>query len=397
MNMLSRIKWNLRKLIKYYYFYFKYRKYINFKVNKELVDVEKSILIISHEMSRTGAPVLLLHIVKELNRLGWTVNVVTMSAGPLLEDFNRFSTVYVSRTASSFIKKLQLMKCHGVNRAIVNTVVSGGWCTILNKMDFNIVTLVHELPGVIITWDAIDSAKAIVEKSNVIVFPSTFVRDKFKEFIGHTGNYKILPQGLFLKVDKPPERELAKDYIKLKFKLDNKPVVLNVASGSYRKGFDLFVDMAVKEPKLNFIWVGDIDKDTYAKISNKINLDAVLNLHLLGYVSELELLLNLYAGADVLALTSREEPFGSIVLESMSAGTPVIGFRGAGGFQDIVKCNETGFLVAFEDVNEMLSKIDLIVNDQKLAKKLQRNTKEIIKLFSFETYVSNILATIKNK
>ncbi|MBK9020721.1 MAG: glycosyltransferase [Sulfuritalea sp.] len=39
---------------------------------------------------------------------------------------------------------------------------------------------------------------------------------------------------------------------------------------------------------------------------------------------------HLYGGADVFALTSREDPFPSVALEAMDASLPVVAFEGSG-------------------------------------------------------------------
>jgi glycosyltransferase involved in cell wall biosynthesis len=393
MSSIRELKLAAKKVIKYYYLYFKFIRYININIDVDTLCTERAILLISHDMSRTGAPFLLLHIVKELHRLGWKISVVSMNPGPLLKDFNAYSSVYISRNAKEFCNKLTVMKKYGLNRAIVNTVVAGCWCSDLKLMGFKVVSLVHELPRVIVAWNAIDNARNMSKASDIIFFPSKFVSEKFRALIGIDTEYDILPQGLFLKSNKHIKREQAAKYIREKYSINDKSIVLNVASGNLRKGFDLFVDMAVQEPLLNFIWVGAIDKDIYKEISEKINLNSLNNLHLIGYVTDVNELLNIYAGADVFTLTSREEPFGSIVLESMNAGTPVVGFRDAGGFQDIVKCYKTGFLVNFENIDEMLERVNQIVSDKILVKKMQINMKETIESFTFEKYVSNLLTS----
>ena len=43
-----------------------------------------------------------------------------------------------------------------------------------------------------------------------------------------------------------------------------------------------------------------------------------------------------YAAADVYALTSREDPFPSVVMEAFDARVPVIGFASAGGFEELL-------------------------------------------------------------
>jgi glycosyltransferase involved in cell wall biosynthesis len=51
----------------------------------------------------------------------------------------------------------------------------------------------------------------------------------------------------------------------------------------------------------------------------------------------------IYAAADVTAMPSKQEVMGNTVLESLSCGTPVVGFN-VGGVGDVVREDENGFL-----------------------------------------------------
>ena len=48
-----------------------------------------------------------------------------------------------------------------------------------------------------------------------------------------------------------------------------------------------------------------------------------------------------FAGADLLLLTSREDAFPTVVLEALSAGTPVIASEGSGGIPDLLRDSES--------------------------------------------------------
>ncbi|MEI8597166.1 glycosyltransferase, partial [Vibrio sp. M60_M31a] len=109
--------------------------------------------------------------------------------------------------------------------------------------------------------------------------------------------------------------------------------------------------------------VGDVDRALLGLVEKQGSIENISNLVLLGYLKDINLLTTIYSAASVLCLTSREEPFGSIVLEAMNQGTPVVGFIGAGGFQDVVRDNETGMLVEYENINEMRSAIHFILNN----------------------------------
>lgn len=75
------------------------------------------------------------------------------------------------------------------------------------------------------------------------------------------------------------------------------------------------------------------------------------------------------AGADLYLLTSREDPFPNVVLEALDTKVPVIGFKNAGGFEDVVT-EKTGALVDFLNLPKMVERIYELIGDEEL--RLQR-------------------------
>jgi glycosyltransferase involved in cell wall biosynthesis len=99
-----------------------------------------------------------------------------------------------------------------------------------------------------------------------------------------------------------------------------------------------------------------------------------------------------YAGADIFVLSSREDPFPAVVLEAMDVGLPVIGFSGAGGFEDIVNAS-TGALVPYLDVAAMSREIIGLVTDTQRREMMEGTTQKMIEeKFNFSDYVYRLLA-----
>ncbi|MBG9578332.1 glycosyl transferase, partial [Bacillus thuringiensis] len=102
------------------------------------------------------------------------------------------------------------------------------------------------------------------------------------------------------------------------------------------------------------------------------------------------------AGADLYLLTSREDPFPNVVLEALDAKLPVIGFKNAGGFEDVVT-EKTGALVDFLNLPKMLEKIYEFIHDEGL--RLQKGSfgQELIeKNFNFLTYIYQLLDLLEH-
>jgi glycosyltransferase involved in cell wall biosynthesis len=79
-----------------------------------------------------------------------------------------------------------------------------------------------------------------------------------------------------------------------------------------------------------------------------------------------------FAGIDVFALPSRSDSFGLVLLEGWANGKPNLVYR-AGGPADLVRDGEDGFQAACGDVAELAVKLERLVTDPKLRRRLGEN------------------------
>jgi len=375
------------------FFLYKIRNRKKLSRNLKILPNSKKILLISHEASRTGAPVLLLNILKELKENNVETFVISRRFGPLVDEFVSFSPTDVIYCEMKLKKRLKELQGYGFDKVICNTTVCGDWTGILRAYDFRVITLVHELPQVIKTLNIEDRAVELSNKSNLIFFPASFVHKKFLEITELQVPYRILTQGLFIGKDHVVNKEDSKLFISNKYNIKKSKIVLNVATGAYRKGFDLFIRMAINNNNKNlvFIWVGDYDSKILSNELKNNNLRNIENLILTGYICDPEELVRFYDAADIFALTSREEPFGSVVLEAFNSEVPVVGFENAGGFIDVVKNDKTGYLVEYENIQDMYRRILSLSEDDNRRNHLGNNAKEIVKKYNFKNYVKEII------
>jgi glycosyltransferase involved in cell wall biosynthesis len=108
---------------------------------------------------------------------------------------------------------------------------------------------------------------------------------------------------------------------------------------------------------------------------------------LLGAVSDVDLP-RLYREAAVLAMPSVErtcygramrvsELLGLAALEAMASGTPVVASR-VGGLVEIIEDGQTGFLVPPGDVQALHERLNQLLCDPKLARRLGANARELV-------------------
>ncbi|MER8573378.1 glycoside hydrolase family 99-like domain-containing protein [Mesorhizobium sp. M1409] len=305
------------------------------------------IVIVSHDAHPHGAQWLALAMAREFGELQYDVDMIVLGDGPMLSRFGEVASLHRvaldSESMESVRRKVEAIRNAGAQVAIVNTTVSGPIVPILKEAGFRAVSLVHELPGVLEAYGLKRHAAAIAEHSDKIVFAAPIVQSGFENFLGEPLRQALIrPQGLVRKNPFKGQPEEARRLVcdQHGFAPDTR-YVLAVAFVDHRKGPDLFIDVAEKvlssHPGTAFIWIGHFDQgmqETIAALLTQKNLTD--SVKFVGFVQDP---MAYYAGASVYALTSREDPFPNVVLESAEVGVPVVAFQEATGAADFVLDN----------------------------------------------------------
>ena len=110
------------------------------------------------------------------------------------------------------------------------------------------------------------------------------------------------------------------------------PMVLFVGRMAWQKGPDILLaaipGLLQERPQAKFVFVGDGEmRGDLERDARQMGLGQATRF--LGYRNGTELV-NLFKSADVVCVPSRNEPFGIVILESWSAGKPVVATRNGG-------------------------------------------------------------------
>lgn len=359
------------------------------------------ILIIAHDFAKAGAQVLLKNIVIELKKKNYEITVIAKEQGPLLREYKNYANIFISYDNKILKKYIISLKNKKYSVALTNTVVVGDVIATLKENGYYVVSMIHELPLLIKENKFESRAECIGKYSDVVIFPSNYVREKFETVAKIYNKVVVKPQGLYLNRGHIVDKENAKKEICERYNIDiNKKIVINVATGIKRKGFDWFIQIASMLKYRNdivFIWVGDYDKVLLDEVLENINFNRLENLYFTGYIDNPKKLSVYYDSAEILMLTSREEPFGSIVLEAFNSKTPVLGFKDGGGYVDVVKDNLTGFLVEYGQVKKMAEKLENLFDNTEQLKVVGEKCKRVVENYSFEEYIKLIENLLRNE
>ena len=355
------------------------------------------ILIVGHDAHRHGAQLLVRNLAELFrNQFGFDVHLAVCGVGPLLEEYRTLSTSCATvrrRDVDEGTNLARRLAGQGINRAIVNTTVSGWMAPILKKIGFEVTSLIHELPQLISEYGLEPEVEAISAAADSIVFPAALVRDSFLKIVGPAqGKVITQPQGLYRGDIRPVSRE-ARAALRAALGIPAAAkVVINVGYADMRKGFDIFLRVArafcAKSPDAYFLWVGagtpDAERWQMADIAASGLADRI---RMTGYTDHVA---DYYAVADAFFLTSREDPFPSVVLESLAAGVPIVAVRGLCGTNDLVEVQ--GWLV---DINDEAAQIAALEAAFKLRKARRAALSQVVHdNYRFDEYCFALARTV---
>jgi glycosyltransferase involved in cell wall biosynthesis len=361
----------------------------------------KRILLVSHDAHRHGAQVLSFWFAKFSQKLHFDVEMIVLDGGSMLSKFKQYANVkqlnFKAIEKRKLIKYLIALRNNSIGAAIVNTTVSGKIIPYLKQAGFSVVSLIHELPGVLNSMHLKDHAMVIADEADCIIFPTKQVQEGFEVFVNKKlTQARIRPQGIF----RPSILRLGSDKVEISKKVrrdlslpSDAQLILNIAYADHRKGFDYFIQACCQVMKINpkayGLWVGHKDQAFVEKVMDYVKQQGLENRFIFtGFVDDPR---EYYVAADVFALTSREDPFPSVVMEALDALTPVVAFKECGGFETLLS-RGCGLLVEKGNVAEFTRAVRILLQDKKFARKLAEKGQQIVQTeLSFYHYLYDIL------
>ena len=368
------------------------------------------ILVVSHDAHPHGAQFLALNIMRELRQvMALDAECLLLRDGPLTSAYSELGPVHELHGCNPQTPEAQeivgRLKARGFHTALCNTTASGHFVPLLKNAGFKVVSLVHELPHVLETYEGSGlkyHARSISAAADYIVFPGDFVADGFRQVAPFDAAKAVnLTQGLYKRNRLRTAADIAHARAQLRERFGlaaDTQIVLCVGFADRRKGVDIFIDVGelvlANLPKTAFLWVGQIDGAIEQEVTNRIARSQHSEQFIFpGFISDTDLL---YAGADLYALTSREDPFPSVILEALEVGVPLVAFEGVGAFEQMIRSNGVGRLVPPFDMAAFAREVISLLEDDGKRIAMGRTGSDLInREFSFRKYVYDLLAIAK--
>ena len=368
---------------------------------------KRRVLFVSHEATRTGAPKIILNILKHFNsNCDIQCETILHSGGFLAGEFEQNGLVdcmnLPREPGEELTKRIEKFVAREKGNlpvmAVCNSMESRFVANELAKHGVPLISLVHELPSSYTHEDY----KIVFDASQRIVFPVHAVREATEAFTDVPyGKGLVLSQGLLNpKFGTGITREESHSRIRKELGLpENAFIVLGCGTLDLRKGIDHYVNVAratvaQNQPNtpIHFVWVGEGPRWTHSPY-HYVQLD-LENSPARGYVhfiGEREDVEPYFMGSDAFLLTSRVDPFPCVIHEAMASSLPVITFSGSGGASEAVG-NGSGFVVPYGDHSHAGNVIRMLASQPEIASGMRDKSFERVHTrYRFEDYADKLI------
>jgi glycosyltransferase involved in cell wall biosynthesis len=373
---------------------------------------DKIAVIITHSAELSGAPQIILNIAKRLNEhYGLTCITFCLEDGEYFTEFencgeawmiDKFGNIpVINKTISEYIFALNAKPLF----ALVNTIVASVSIPQLKKSHIPVAYLVHDYTHSINK----QQLKYSYELSDVIIYPSAFLLEKNRlDYQFKLERTFILPQGLY-KQEFLVERSLASrnDIRKTMGIPLNAIVLLGCGSINPRKGVDIFLNLAFNllsnfkfDEEIHFVWLGgEIGLQSDNEYRRYLYRDLV-NSNLQQYIhfiKDTKDVKQYFDTSDIFVLSSREDPFPTVVQEAIASGLFLTGFEGTGGAIELIK-KANGYVFPFQNTMLATERLCFLIKNFSTEIEKTKHAKEIIMSeYNFSKYVDNIMELLIEK
>ncbi len=325
--------------------------------------MQQKILFISHDATRTGAPMVLLHLLKWFRRNSRIAyQILLKDGGPLEDEFCSLGHVHLlnwDNTCLDQTKKENYLKDlakQDFDLIYSNTIANGQILKFLTSADCPIMSHIHELEYRIRYQTKPDIIAGVTAFTDHYIAASQAVK---RNLVGNHGIPEaiidVIHEFIPTKISTPnPE---ARREIRKRLEIPPDALIVGACGTSdWRKGPDLFIQLAAMVRRrlgdsVHFCWLGaQLEESGFSALAydvSKANLRS--HVHFIGPQQNPQ---EYFALFDVFACVSREDPFPLVNLEAAAFGTPIVCFDNSGGAREFVG-DDCGFVVDYLNLEDM--------------------------------------------
>lgn len=364
---------------------------------------KETIVLVSHESSATGAPLLGLNIGKSLSNNYNLIHYI-MHKSKLHDAFFEDSILLVESITGKDEEMLnELCKKYTLKAVVGNSIVTTPVLESASKLKIPTLSLIHEFAGYV--EPGYTTVRNILAADRVII-PANIIQDSISEQLNKICGIKTIPFNISVK----PQGKLkfiptiygdtdSPEQVLEKIGVHNQGdyrIIVAAGSINIRKGIDLFISTAryikkISKQKYKFVWVGDGLKDDDYFYSywlkreiNQFGLDE--DFTFLNHQKNLD---TIFSIADIYCLTSRMDPFPNIAIDALEANLLIACFNDASGTVEFLKKYSADAVYAdYLDTKQYAEKIVGYLENNNT--KSNTNSNLVEKYLNFDSYIDFI-------
>ena len=324
---------------------------------------KRRLLIVSHEMTLSGAPIQLAHLVLWLKQHGWSPTIVTPEVGPLAEKLRGIDIIYepqllVDPAYSALRRLIPQFDC-----VVANTIATWEAVQACQFERVPVVWYIHETQVGVQLMQIIHMIEPSLAVADAIVTPTQTTARVYAPF--RSKPIDVIAYGI------PPIAAGAKTST-------GKVQLAVVATYEARKGQDLLLDAVERLPGdvralCLFQLIGRPLEQAFST-ALATRAAALGNVQLLGSLGH-EAALQTIRETDVVVCPSRDETMPIVLLEAMSMGKPTVSFD-VGGIHEWIVDRVNGMLAPAQDTTALASAIERLVWEPELRRNIGAAARE---------------------
>lgn len=282
----------------------------------------------------------------------------------------------------------RLFRVHQIDAVYTHFGYERFWATLFGKL-FGKITIWNE------HWHSLGLRYANLKRLFFRVFVDEFIA--VSEFLARTlpanASVHTIKNGVWSYVPQPTSQQVSDRRASLEIPARS-IVVLMVAAFKAQKRHLLALRVCEKVvqacPGVVFIFLGDgPERERFLMRASERRISQ--HIRAPGYVHNVE---DYYSISDISILTSHNEGFGYVVLESMKHALPVVVFD-TGAPAEVVRNADTGFVVADGDIDEFSRAVLLLISDKSLRREVgERARRSVCKEYNRDSWIRNVNLTL---
>ena len=336
---------------------------------REAADFRAGILLVGHDAQPHGAQLLLLHLARKLKRQwGIEVHLLLLGVGPLLGPYYETAEVSVAYDKTIIGNLLDKYRAMGIRTAIVNSAASARVVPWLEQRGIKSTLLVHEMPQLLKEYNLEIQARLGGGAATNLVFSSSFLRGEIFRRGGFEGREYGDPGAGQLPGDalrcggarahSPGTWARGGGFSGPGRRVSRISAKASTCSSSSRAKSLACAAMCISPGWGTFEFM----LKTYLG-PEMAQAAATGNFHHIPFTDRVA---EYFSAADVLALTSREDPYPTVVMEALACGVPCVAFDEAGGIPELLRREKAGRVAKLADVDDFLAQLASLLDHEKL-------------------------------